>query len=139
MSEQEILLEEYKVTQESISHYERLTWNIGSIFNAIVVGILGLTAKIDKPNSLIVPIIVSVWFLGLWYLFETRYRQINISKFRRLWEIEEKLGMRQNIYVRDDDQKRRFKPRGHILITFVCIGFPTTLIILYLILLTFKL
>jgi hypothetical protein len=76
MSEQEILLEEYKIAQESISHYESLIWNIGSIFNAISVGVLGLAA----------------------------------------------------------DLRRRFKPRGHLLITFACIGFPIMLIVLYLIL-----
>ena len=134
MSEEEILVEEYKATQEAISHYERLIWTIGSIFNAIVVGVLGLTADLSQPNSLVVPIIVSIWFHGLWYLFEVRYRQINISKFRRLWEIEQKLGMRQNLTVREDDLKRRFKPRGHLLITCACVGFPTTLIGLHLIL-----
>jgi hypothetical protein len=132
MAEEQILLEEYKITQETISHYESLIWSIGSIFNAIVVAVLGLTADLDNPDSLIVPIIVSIWFHGLWFLFETRYRQINISKFSRLWEIEEKLGMRQNIVVYEDDKERRFKPRGHLLITLACVGFPTTLIVLYL-------
>jgi hypothetical protein len=134
MSIQEILLEEYKVTQESISHYERMIWNIGSIFNAIVIGILGLSVDIQQPNTLIIPIIVSIWFHGLWFLFETRYRQVNLSKFRRLWKIEQELGMQHNLVVREDDKKRKFKPRAHLLITFACLGFPATLIALYVIL-----
>lgn len=134
MSKEEILLKEYKATQESIFHYERLIWVIGSAFNAIVIGFLGLTGKIEQPNSLIIPIIVSIWFNTIWFLFEVRYRQINIVKFHRLWEIEEELGMRQNLMVRGTDQKRKCKPRGHLLVTSTCIGFPTMLIIIYLIL-----
>lgn len=127
----DVLLEEYKATQESISHYERLIWNIGSVFNAIVVAVLSMTAKINQPNTLIIPIIVSIWFYTLWFLFELRYRQINISKFRRIWEIESILGMRQNIIVNEDDKLRKFKPRGHLLITCTCCGVPLTLITLY--------
>jgi hypothetical protein len=132
---EKILIEEYKVTQEAISHYESMIWTIGSIFTAIVVGILGLVGDINNPSSLIIPIIVSIWFYVLWLLFEVRYRQINLSKFRRLWEIEKMIGMKQNLNVHNDDKKRRFKPRGHLLIISACVGFPTTLIILFIVLL----
>jgi hypothetical protein len=131
MDNKEIILEEYKATQESISHYETMIWNIGSIFTVIIVGILSLTIKLDQPDSLIIPIIVAIWFYGLWILFEVRYRQINLSKFRRLWDIENQLGMMQNLYVKEDDLKRKFIPRGHLLILFAGSGFPITLIVIY--------
>ena len=134
MKSEQVQLEEYRATQEAIIHFERLIWSVGATINAMVAATLGLTARVDQPNSLIVPLIVSGWLYALWYLFELRYRSINVVKYRRLWQIEQELGMRQHLDVRDEDLKRKPRLRGHFLITLICLGFPTTLLALYIVL-----
>ncbi len=50
MAKKEYLIEEYKVTQEVVSHYERLVWFIGSILNASVLGFTAFMIK-EKPKT----------------------------------------------------------------------------------------
>ena len=128
----EVLLAEYKAVNESILHHENLIWTIGSIVNAIVVGTLTFSFKIEKPDTLIVPIIAAICLYALWFLFECRYRQINHVRFKRAQAIEELLSMNNHRAVALADVGRRFKPRAHLLIAFYCFGFPLVLIAFYL-------
>jgi hypothetical protein len=128
----ETLLTEYKAAQDSISHYEKMIWTIGSISNALMVALIGTFVKPDNPATILVAFVVSVILYSLWWLFEFRYRQINISKFRRLWEIEKELNMNHHLKVKSDDKLRKFKPRADILITSICIFVPLSFLIYYL-------
>lgn len=128
----ELLLAEYEAVNQSILHHENLIWTIGSVFNAIVLGTLTFSFKIEQPNTLLVPIFAAVCLYALWFLFECRYRQICHVRFDRARKIERALGMSNHVAVAFADEGRRFKPRAHLLIGFYCAGFPIALIAFYL-------
>jgi len=134
----EILLTEYKAAQDSISHYEKIIWTIGLISNALMVALIGTFVKPYDPSTILIAFIVSVILYSLWWLFEYRYRQINISKFKRLWEIEEELAMDHHLKVKRDDQLRKFKPRADVLISFICIIVPLSFLIYYIYLIKYS-
>jgi len=128
---EEVLLVEYKAAQDSINHYEKLIWTIGSISNALVIALITTFIDPKVPATVLLSFVASVILHGLWWMFEFRYRQINISKFRRLWEIEAELGMNHHLKVKSDDITRKFKPRADKLITVICIFFPSSLLCYY--------
>ena len=136
MDRQQLLVEEYKIAQTTINHYERLIWTIGSILNASVMVMAGLAIKENKGDGFWVVVLISIILSSVWFSFECRYRDVNKQKFRRLWELEDELGFKQNRYVKEaDDEKLTIT--AHHLISALCIGLPTLLFI-YWIQLLFK-
>jgi hypothetical protein len=131
MDEQSLLVEEYKVTQSVINHYERLIWSIGSILNASVMIFAGLSIRQNGGRGFWVVVLLSAFVSFVWYKFVCRYRNINMNKFRRLWEIEETLVFKQNLSVKQHDNAHACL-RGHALIIIICIGIPVSLLFYWL-------
>ena len=127
MNTDEVLIEEYKLTQTVINHYERLIWYIGSILNGSVMVLAGLAMKESRGKGFLVVVGMSAFASFAWYQLECRFRSINMQKFRRLWEIEGTLGFKQNVYVKDHDQQKKYIS-GHMIITSICVAIPSFLL-----------
>ena len=124
-------LEEYKLAQDRVNHFERLIWQIGSILNGTVVILFGLALRIDNQRFVPFVILISILFSVLWYLFEIRYRQINLVIFRRLIELEKLLNFRIHSRIREEDKSRKLKIKGHYLIAGTAFGVPFIILSYY--------
>lgn len=131
MEKEELLIEEYKLAQQFIIHYEKLIWYIGSILNSSIVVLTGFLVKESNYSHFWVVILLSLLFSFIWYRFECRHRQINLQKLRRMHEIENELGFKQSLYVVDFDKTNRPFFTSHRLITMTCILIPIVLLLIW--------
>jgi hypothetical protein len=127
MEQDEYLIEEYKCTQQFIIHCEKLTWNMGSILNASVIVLAGLVINALGPGYLWFAILVSAAFSFVWYRFEYRQHEISLQKFKRLHELERKLGFKQSLNVLEYDRLQNIYWTSHKLASFACISVPAIL------------
>jgi len=127
----DFLIEEYKLTQQFVMHYERLIWQIGSVVNASVIVMAGLLIREADAKYFWISIPVSSLFSFIWFIFAYRYRQVNLQKLRRMRELEDLFGFKQSIYVSQADRNRRLKINGHFLSIFICITTPISLLLIW--------
>jgi len=96
-----VLLFEYRRTQEMFMHYDRLNWSIGSILIGSNIAALGFVSSASNPN----PNILFAAALGgsislfAWILWFYRHASIYDVKQDRLYMIENQLGMFQHRMV----------------------------------------
>jgi len=133
MTEKELLVEEYKLIQERINHFESLIWRIGSILNGSVIILVGLVLGENNSRRFLLVIVASVLFSTLWYLFENRYRRLSLILFKRLHKIERELGFKQHVTIDADDKSRKFHIDAHNLILGTAFIFPFILFVYWLI------
>lgn len=100
-TETEIKLAEYNATQNSAQHHDNLMWTVTSI---LLVSSIGLRALIEDPLStncevrFVIGIMNVLLLLGL-FIFARGFREIKITKYKRLRELERDLGMKQHLNV----------------------------------------
>lgn len=126
------LIEEYKMTQQFIMHYEKMIWYIGSILNASILALAGLILSRPNGDYFLFVVLISIVISFVWYKFECRYRSINRLKYSRMHRIENELGFSQSLDVKrmDEENNRLFK--GHTLITILCFSIPALLFLIWL-------
>ena len=134
------LIEEYKIAQKRINHFERLIWQIGSILNGSISIMLGFLIKAETKQLKywLIVTLVSTVYSWLWFLFEYRYRDINLILFERMKEIEKELNLKLHTKITEHDKKSKqciLNIRAHFLIKITAIVIPLILwlFLLYLI------
>jgi hypothetical protein len=139
MEEEQKLVEEFRLAQERVNHFERLIWQIGGILNASILILVGLTFRSDAERLLPLVIMGSILFSILSYLFERRYRQLNMIFFGRMHEIERKLGFRLHTMIdrkdREWKKEKRIYARAHYLIVGIGVTLPLLLFVYWIYLL----
>jgi len=131
MEKYKIFLEEYKLTEKFVIHYEKLIWYIGSILNGSVLVLSGLVFKEGNIKNFGGIIILSIFISFLWYRFECRYRKINLLKLNRMQEIERMFGFRQSLIIKEYDEKAKPFFTAHRLIIMTCIIVPLSLFMIW--------
>ena len=98
MPTEEALLAEYAAAHDGYLHYDNFSWQVGAILIAgtfVFFGFL-LDKTIDSLTFLAASLLVTS-LMSLWALYGSHNRQIMLCKLHRIHELEEQLGMQQNL------------------------------------------
>jgi hypothetical protein len=114
-----VLLKEYEVCQDSASSLEQVIWQTSAVLGLGSLGSIVALASTKAPFSVVLVIaFLSISASFLWWSAANRWWTIEHLKFERMRQIEDRLGMRQNHYLKylddlQDTLKREpFKPRS---------------------------
>jgi len=130
-----ILLTEYEAIEKMHAHYDVLNMSMTAIITAGVFTVWGIviqsafqshppTSQLLFVNSVSILALLLFMVLSVWIRYTTIHRCIVIKKLNRSHEIEETLGMKQNLIFHYDPQKFEMpftsddavrRPGGHTL------------------------
>jgi len=98
-AEKDVLLAEYRLTQEMLRHYDNLNWQIGSILIGSNIVALGFISSSSNLNVLFGAAFGGSFSLFAFVIWFFRHVSIYNVKNDRLYIIEYKLGMAQHRMV----------------------------------------
>jgi len=105
-----ILLKEYELCHKNRDHYDRIGWQIGSIF--IALSLAALWAATEKPQYIPPLMFFSIASIVSWVLYSLRVRVFILTSLDRCekiekefgkWELE--LGCQLHSWIRKRDRK----------------------------------
>ena len=96
---EQFLLAEYERTQEMLTHYDNLNWQIGSILLGSNIVALGFLSSQSNAQILFAAAFGGSFSLFAWILWFLRHASIYNVKNDRLFMIEQKLSMAQHRMV----------------------------------------
>lgn len=94
----ETLLAEYAAAHDGYLHYDNFSWQVGAVLIAgtfVFFGFL-IDKQIDNSTFLAASLLVA-GLMSIWVLYGNHNRQIMLCKLHRIHELEEQLGMQQNL------------------------------------------
>ena len=122
---QKILLNQYSIANQKIMHYERITWEMGSVLIAGSLAAIGwvATREFVSPISLIAVCTLGLTLTTIWWEWFERHRKIDLTIYNWIWAVEKRLGFGFNSIVtqRDADRDTHHRrwarillnPKGH--------------------------
>ncbi len=121
--EKDILLFEYHRTQDMLTHYDNLNWQIGSILVGSNIVALGFLSNSRNTQLLFAAAIGGSLSLFAWIFWYFRHASIYNIKNDRLYMIEQKLHMAQHRMVGYAETKKWLsRVSGRSVALMLCIG-----------------
>jgi len=106
----QVLIEEYKMTQEMLEHYDKLNWQIGSILIGSNLIALGSISKFHNNQLVLAIALAGSFSIFSWMLWYFRHAAIYNIKNDRLYMIENLLNMYQHRMVGYASQQKWLTP-----------------------------
>lgn len=100
-TDRKLLKFEYKRCQEMVIHYDNMNWQIGSILVGSNIVALGLSLRAELNPFLLGLSIAGMVSMFLWAFWYFRHMALYNLRNDRMYVIEKKLGLRQNLMVHE--------------------------------------